>query len=352
MNMRALVLTRYGGPDAMELRDLPRPSPGPGEVLIQVYAAGLNPIDFKLRQGMMRVIHRYRLPIIAGSELSGVVVATGSGVTRLAEGDRVFTRVDKKRLGAFAEFAVVREDLVAHMPSSVDFPTAAGVPLAGLTALQALRDELRVTRGQNIFISGGAGGVGTFAIQLGKRLGAHIATTASARGAELVRTLGADIVVDYTRESFEQVLHDYDGALDLIGGDTLVQTFGVVKRGATVVSIAGVPEPQTARKDLQAGPTLAALFWAASWHIRRQARKHGVAYRYLFMRPSGTDLAELATLIDQQQLAVMIDRIFPFAHIADAFAYLEQGHAKGKVVVQMVEPRGSDLSAPNPSPGM
>jgi NADPH:quinone reductase-like Zn-dependent oxidoreductase len=274
MNMRAFVLTRYGGSDAMELRDVPRPSPGPFEVLIHVYAAGLNPIDFKMRQGMMRVIYRYRLPIIAGSELSGVVVAKGSGVTRLAEGDRVFTRVDKRVLGAFAEFAVVREELVAKMPSSVDFTTAAGVPLAGLTALQALRDELRVTSGQNIFISGGSGGVGTFAIQLGKWLGAHIATTASARGEEMVR---------------------------------------------------------------KAGPTLAALLWAASWRIRRQARKYGVAYRYLLMHPSGADLSELATLIDQQKLEVVIDRIFPFAHIADAFAYLEQGHAKGKVVVQMVE---------------
>ena len=182
MNMRAFVLTRYGGPDAMELRDVPRPSPGPGEVLIHVYAAGLNPIDFKMREGMLRVIYRYRLPIIAGSELSGVVVAKGSAVTSLAEGDRVFTRVDKRVLGAFAEFAVVRENLIAKMPPSVDFTTAAGVPLAGLTALQALRDELRVTSGQNIFISGGSGGVGTFAIQLGKWLGAHIATTASARG--------------------------------------------------------------------------------------------------------------------------------------------------------------------------
>ena len=184
--------------------------------------------------------------------------------------------------------------------------------------------------------------MGTFAIQLGKWLGADIATTASARGEELVRRLGADLVVDYTQEHFDQVLHDYDGALDLIGGDTLVKTFGVVKRNAKVVSIAGVPEPQSASKDLDAGPLLATLFWAASWNLRRQARKEGVAYRYLFMHPSGTDLSALATLIDQQKLEIIIDRRFPFAHIADAFAYLEQGHAKGKVVVQMVEARVSD----------
>jgi len=182
MNMRAFVLTRDGGLEAMELRNIPRPSPDLGEVLIQVYAAGLNPIDFKIGKGLLRLIYRHPLPITAGSELSGVVVAKGSGVTHLAEGDRVFTRVDKKRLGAFADFAVVREELVAKMPSSVDFTTAAGVPLAGLTAFQALRNELRVRSGQKIFISGGAGGVGTFAIQLGKWLGAHMATMPQREG--------------------------------------------------------------------------------------------------------------------------------------------------------------------------
>jgi NADPH:quinone reductase-like Zn-dependent oxidoreductase len=337
MQMRAFVLTRYGGPDVMEFRHVPTPSAGPGDVLIQVYAAGLNPVDYKARQGAMRLIYRYRFPIIVGSELSGVVVATGPGVSRLAEGDRVFARVDKQRLGAFAEFVSAREELVAKMPTSVDFTTAAGVPLAGLTALQALRDELQVTSGQHIFISGGTGGVGSFALQIGRWLGAHLATTASACGEQMARKLGADIVVDYTRERFEDVLHDYDGAFDLIGGDTLLKTFGVVKRGAKVVSIAGVPEPRTASKDLQSGPVRAALFWVASWRVRREAGKYGVGYRYMFMHPSGADLSERAALIDQEKLEVVIDRVFPFARIADAFAYLERGHAKGKVVVQMVE---------------
>ena len=334
--MRAFVLTRYGGLDAFELRDVPKPSPGPKEVLIQVHAAGLNPIDYKMGEGSMRMIYRYRLPTVAGNELCGVVAAVGAGVTSLAEGDRVFARVDKSRLGAFAEFAVAQESLVAKMPTSIDFATAAAVPLAGLTALQALRDELRVRAGQKIFVSGGSGGVGSFAIQLGKWLGAHIATTASARGADMVRKLGADVVVDYTRESLEQVLRGYDGALDLVGGDSLLKTFAILKRGAKVVSIVGAPEPQTASKDLRAGPVLAALFLAASWQIRRQARKHSVAYRYLLMHPSGSELSELAALIDEQKLEVVIDRVVPFTQIADAFAYLKQGHAKGKVVVQMV----------------
>lgn len=335
-NMRAYVLTRYGDPSAMEFRNVPKPSPGPGEVLIQVHAAGLNPVDFKIRKGMLRIIQHYSLPIVAGNELSGVIVAKGPGVTRFAEGDKVFARVDKNKLGAFAEFTVVHEELVAKMPSTIEFTTAAGVPLAGLTALQALRDELQVKKGQNIFISGGAGGVGSFAIQIAKQLGARIATTASAQAEKQMLKLGADIVVDYTREQFEQVLHGYDGAFDLIGGDTLMKTFEILKCGAKVVSIAGVPEPQTAKKDLKTGPILAALFWLASWRVRRQARKHNISYRYYFMHPSADDLSELAMLIDQQKLEVVIDRVFPFEQIAEAMAYLEQGHAKGKVIVQMV----------------
>ncbi|HXC06145.1 MAG TPA: NADP-dependent oxidoreductase [Bacteroidia bacterium] len=335
--MRAFVIKRYGGPEALELTDVPKPSPGPGEVLIRVYAAGLNPVDFKMRAGKLRAIKRYTFPLVAGNELSGVVVGKGSGVTRFAEGDRVFTRVDKDKLGAFAEYAVVHERWVAKIPASLDFKTAAGVPLAGLTALQALRNELQVKPGQHIFISGGAGGVGTFAIQLGNYFGAYITTTASGSGKKMVEELGADRVIDYQADKFDQILHDYDGAFDLIGGDTLIQTFGILKRGAKVVSIAGMPEPQTAIKDLQAGTLLRFLFWLISRKIRHVARRYGITYRYLFMHPSGEDLTTLATLIDQQKIKVVIDRVFPFEQIADAFAYLEKGHAKGKVVVELVK---------------
>lgn len=336
--MQALVLTRYGGPDAWELRDVPKPVPGPGEILVRVQAAGLNPVDYKLRDGKLRVIQRYSLPVVAGSELSGVVEERGPGARRFAEGDRVFARVDKAVMGAFAEYAVVSEVLAAAVPAGTDLTAAAGVPLAGLTALQALRDQLRVAPAQRIFISGGGGGVGTFAIQIGKWLGASIATTASARGEELVRRMGADVVVDYTKERVEDVLSGYDAAFDLVGGDALLSAFRVVKRGATVVSVAAMPEPATAREDLQRGSGLAALFWVASARIRRQAHRYGVSYRYLFMHSSGTELAELAALLDQGKLTVVVDRCFAFPAIAEALAYLEQGRAKGKVIVQMVAP--------------
>jgi alcohol dehydrogenase len=305
--------------------------------LVKVHTAGLNPVDYKIRQGMLRVITRYPLPVVMGNELAGTVEECGEGATRFAKGDRVFARVEKAALGAFAEYACVHEDLVAKMPSSIDFDAAAGVPLAGLTALQGLRDELRLAKDQRVFIPGGAGGVGTFAIQIAKWLGAYVATTASARGDALVRRLGlgADLVIEYPKSAFDTELRDYDGAMDLVGGDTLVRSFQVVKRGATVVSIAGIPEPETAR-DLGRGAGMAALFWMASLRTRMQARKYGVRYRYLFMHPSGTELEELAQRIDDGKLEVIIDRVFPFAEIADAFAYLEKGHAKGKVVLNMV----------------
>ena len=334
--MRALMLTRYGGPEATELRDgVPMPSVGPHQVLVKIRAAGLNPVDFKTRDGKLKVIRRYPLPAVMGNEIAGVVESVGSGVTRFVVSDRVYARLDKDTMGGLAEWAAVHEDHLARMPASLTFEEAAAVPLAALTALQALRDELRLQRGQRVFISGGAGGVGTFAIQIARHYGARVATTASPRGEALVRRLGAEVVIDYTRERFENVLHDYDGAFDLLGGDDLVRTFAVVRRGATVVSIAGLPEPETARRDLDRGSALAALFWAASFGTRRAAAKYGVRYRYLFMHPSGADLEFLAKLIDAKEIAVVVDKVFPFAESREALAYLEQGRAKGKVVVRV-----------------
>jgi len=333
--MRALVLTRYGGPEAAELTDVPEPSPGVGELLVRVHAAGLNPVDYKTRSGALKMIHRYRLPIVMGNEFSGVVEAVGPGAGRFAIGDRVFARVDKDRMGAFAEHAVVHEDHAAHMPTSLDFPAAAAVPLAALTALQALRDELQVRPGQRVFIPGGAGGVGTFAIQIAKHLGAYVATTASARGEALVRRLGADLAIDYTRERFEDRLIGYDAAFDLIGGDTLARLWSVLVPGGRVVSIAGPPEPVTARKDLGRGLALAAAFWFTSLTTRLRAARHRATYRYLFMHPSGADLAYLASLIEAKKLEIVIDRVLPFAEAKEAIAYLESGRAKGRVVLAM-----------------
>ena len=331
--MLAYVLRRYGGPEGSLLMEVPAPTPGPRDILVDVRAAGLNPVDFKFRQGKLRAISRPRLPLVLGNELAGVVVAVGDEVERFSAGDRVFARVEKDRLGAFAEQAVVGEDCAALVPPNLDFEAAACVPLAALTALQALRDELGVKPAQKLFISGGAGGVGTFAIQIAKWLGAHVTTTASKRGEALVRSLGADEVIDYTTDDLSGIGRNFDAGLDLIGAGTLDRMFGIMKPGARIVSVAGIPEPRTALLDLGGRRFLAAIFWLISYGTRRRARRAGVGYRFLFMHSSGKDLAQLAELTERGTLRVIVDRSFPFAEIADALDYVQSGRAKGKVVV-------------------
>jgi NADPH:quinone reductase-like Zn-dependent oxidoreductase len=324
----------------MQLREVPEPTAGDGEVLIRVHAAGLNPVDYRVRQGWARPVWHLDLPLVAGSELSGVVKAVGAGATRFAVGDRVYARVDKLKLGAFARYAVVDESLVGRMPRSLDFEDAAGLPLAGLTALQGLRElpitpgELAIAPGDRVFISGGAGGVGTLAIQLAVWMGASVATTASPRGEELVKSLGAETVINYREQKFKDVLSDYDSAFVLTRGQDLTDSFDILKQGAKVVSAASI-DPTTARDNLGMGRLLTALVWVANTKIRRQSRRRGVSYRSLLMHPSGDDLDVLARLVDGGQLKPVTDRVFPFEQIPDAFAYLEEGHAKGKVIVRL-----------------
>jgi NADPH:quinone reductase-like Zn-dependent oxidoreductase len=336
--MKAYLLNGYGGPEKAALGEINEPQPGPRDILVKVMAAGLNPLDFKIRQGALRMVQPFKLPIVLGSECAGVVEAVGIEVTRLKAGDRVFLRCEKNRMGAFAEMVAADESVTALMPGNLDFTSAAAVPLAALTALQVLRDELKIKRGDKIFISGGAGGVGTFAIQIATWLGANVTTTASPRGAELVRSLGADQVIDYTSQDFSKEIKDMDGAFDLIGGETLMKTFGVVRAGGKVVSIAGSPEPETARQDLRLGAHMSALFWLVSFKTRMAARRASVSYRFYLMHPSGADLELLAGLIDKGTVKVVMDRVFGLDEVGEAFEYLEAGRAKGKVVVSLSRP--------------
>lgn len=335
--MQAFRIPSYGGPEKARIESIDRPRPNAGEILVRVRAAALNPVDYKFRQGMLRAIHRAQLPITLGSDLAGTVEAVGPSATKFAVGDRVFARTPHLTMGALAQFAAIPESVAAKMPENLDFETAAAVPLATLTALQALRDVLGVQRGWRLLITGGTGGVGTFAIQLAKRFGAEVIVTASSRGADLARRLGADRVIDYEKESFEEQLTGLDGAFDLIGGTTLRKAFRVVKKGATVVSVGGVPEPHTAQ-DLDGGTAMAVMFAAISVRERFAAWRNGARYRYYFMHSSGSDLEELAAMLETGTLEAVVDRTYPFARVADAFAYLEAGRAKGKVVVTMDEP--------------
>lgn len=336
--MKAFILERYGdasGTRLAEVRD--PPAPGPHEVQVRTVATGLNPVDFKIRKGKLRMVVPLKLPSILGSEVAGVVAATGPGESRFQVGDHIYARVAKDGGGGLAERINLPDRIVARAPGSIGLEAAAAVPLAGLTALQALRDVLKVQPGQRVLISAGAGGVGTFAIQIAKWLGAHVTTTASTRGEALVRSLGADHVIDYTRERIADQPRDFDAGFDLMGGESLREMFRVVRPGGTVVSIADIPEPQTALQDLNRGYGLAALFWLASFKVRQAARQAGVHYRFLFMRADAPGLAVLAQLIDEGKLKVVLDRILQFSEVAEAVAYLESGRAKGKVVVRIAD---------------
>jgi NADPH:quinone reductase-like Zn-dependent oxidoreductase len=330
--VQAALLTGYGSNDKVEVRaDVPTPSPGADELLVEVHAAGVNPIDFKTRQGVLRPIRRYPLPAVFGNELAGRVAGRGPGARRFREGDEVFARVDKDRLGAFAEYALVREEHAAPKPAKLTMVEAAAVPLAALTAWQCL-DALGVGEGTRVLVHAGSGGVGTFALQLARLRGAHVATTTSAKNAELVRKLGADVVVDYRSARFEDELSDYDAVLDALGGEALLRSFKVLRPGGKVVSIAGPIEPGTVRRN--GFPRwLVPASWLMSLRARRAAAARGGSYEYLFMRPDGAQLARVGELIEGGEVSVVVDRTFPLDDVRSALSYLETGRARGKIVL-------------------
>lgn len=333
--MKALQLLGYGGPSKTEFRDVPIPQPTADQVLVRITAAALNPVDYKIRKGYLRVIVSPRLPITLGNDFCGIVEAVGSSAQTLRVGQRVYGCTGIEHLGTFAEYATVPVQHLSAAPENVSDPQAASLTLAGLTALQALRDVLKIQPGQRVFISGGAGGVGTLAIQIAKILGAHVTTTASSKGRDLVARLGADTIVDYHDAAALRELHDFDAGFDLVGGSTTGMMFRTLKRGAMLVSIAATPEPETATQDLRAGFWLRQLFGAISLPLRLRARWHGVRYRYYFMTPRATDLQWLAERCQEGKLVPVIDREFPLAEAKAAIAYLEEGRAKGKVVLNM-----------------
>src|SRR6266568_1208344 len=227
--MKALAIRRYRAP--MEIMELPRPEPGPSDLLVRVRAASVNPVDYKIRDGVMKVLIPYSFPLILGSELAGDVEAVGSGVTKFKVGEAIYSRLDKDRIGAIAEYALVRESAAAKKPARLDYVQAASLPLVGLTAWQALIDLAHLQAGQKVLIHAGSGGVGTFAIQLAKHLRAQVATTASAKNHVLVKSLGADVAIDYKTTRFEEVAKDQDVIFDTQAGDTLLRSFEAVKPG-------------------------------------------------------------------------------------------------------------------------
>lgn len=332
--MKAFMVDRYGKSKPLRAGDVPEPELRPGEVLIQVHATAVNQLDSKLRNGEFKLILPYRTPFILGHDVAGVVVRLGPHVRQFKVGDEVYARPDDFRIGTFSEFVAVKEDSAAIKPRNLTMEEAASIPLVGLTAWQALVEMAKLKKGQKVFIQAGSGGVGTFAIQLAKHLGATVATTASAGNAALVRSLGADVVIDYKKDAFEALLRDYDVVLNSQDGQTLQKSLGVLKAGGHLVSISGPPDPRFA-EDIKAPWFVKQVMRALSFSVRKQARRLKLHYAFLFMKASGSQLQQITSLIEAGAIRPVVDRIFPFESTNEALAYVESGRAKGKVVIKV-----------------
>ncbi len=332
--MKAFVLERYGKQRALQMAEMPIPELRDDEVLVQVHAAGVNLLDAKIRNGEFKLILPYRMPLILGHDVAGEVVAVGRSVRQFKVGDEVYARPDDFRIGTFAEFVPVRETSLAPKPKGLTMEEAASLPLVALTAWQALVEKADLKKGQKVFIQAGSGGVGSFAIQLAKHLGATVATTTSTANAALVKRLGADVVIDYKSQDFADVLHDYDVVLNSQDGKTLEKSLRVLKRGGKLISISGPPDPEFGR-DIKAPGFVRAVMRLLSSGIRRKAERRGVRYSFLFMKANGSQLREVTRLLDAGVIRPVVDRVFPFESTNEAMAYVEAGRAKGKVVVKV-----------------
>ena len=332
--MKAFILERYGKKGGVRLGEMPEPELRDDEVLVQVHAAGVNLLDTKIKSGEFKLILPYRLPLILGHDVAGVVVRVGPLVKRFKPGDEVYSRPDDFRIGAFAERIAIKEDSLAIKPNALTMEEAASIPLVGLTAWQALIEKAQIKKGQKVFIQAGSGGVGTFAIQLAKHLGAFVATTTSTANVDWVKGLGADLVIDYKKDDFENILHGYDVVLNSQDGKTLEKSLSVLKPGGKLISISGPPDPAFA-EEIGTPWFVKQIMRLLSAGIRRKAKHHKVSFSFLFMKANGSQLREITTLIDSGAIRPVVDRVFPFESTPEAINYVETGRAKGKVVVKM-----------------
>ncbi|MDP1708688.1 MAG: NADP-dependent oxidoreductase [Gammaproteobacteria bacterium] len=310
--MRAIRIHQFGGAEVLRYEDAPQPVPGADEVLIRVHAAGVNPVDAKIRAGKLQGRVDHRLPLILGWDVAGTIEQTGADVTQFKPGDAVYARPDIARDGAYAEYIVVRASEVALKPESLDFIHAAAVPLSALTAWQSLFVAGDLQPGQTILIHAGAGGVGHYALQLAHWKGAHVITTASARNADFVRALGADDVIDYTSARFEDAVHEADMVFDTVGGDVQQHSWQVLKRGGILVSILALTVPD-------------------------EAEQRGWRSAYVFVQPSAQQLAQLASLIDAGSINPHVDNVMALSDAAKAHILIQGGHARGKIVLNVLQ---------------
>ncbi|PDY40881.1 NADPH:quinone reductase [Bacillus wiedmannii] len=331
--MKAMIIDKYGKVP-MRMAEVPIPEINEYEVLAEIHAASINPIDFKIRDGKVKMLLKYEMPLILGNDFSGVIVKVGSKVTHFKVGDEIYARPRKNKIGTFAEYIAIHEDDIALKPKNLSFEEAASIPLVGLTSYQALHDIMHLQKGQKILIHAGSGGVGTFAIQLAKIMGATVTTTASEAGANLVTSLGADEIINYKTENFEEILKDYDAVFDTIGGTTLEKSFNIIKSGGNIVSVSGMPNARFG-KEFGSGFFKTLLFSLASKKITALEKKHNAQYSFLFMKPSGDQLRTIANYIEAGKIKPVIDRVFSFEDTQKAMEYSEAGRAKGKIIVKI-----------------
>jgi NADPH:quinone reductase-like Zn-dependent oxidoreductase len=328
--MKAFVVTHYG-PDGLEPSEVPTPSIGPHDVLVDIRAASINPLDKMVRNGEFKQLIKYKRPFVLGHDLSGVITRVGPAVRGFKVGDGIYARPRDLRIGAFAEQIAIDADDIALKPSSLSFDEAAAVPLVALAAWQALVEVAGLEPGHKVLVHAGAGGLGSTVVQLAKHLGAHVATTAHTNDVDRARALGADEVIDFTQQDFTQVVSGYDVVLDSLGPASLEKSLTVLRPGGLAISVVGPPDPAFA--DQLGQPLLKPVMRILSRKTRRRARKLDVRYSFFFMRASGAQLAALAQLYDAGILRPVLDRTFAFDRTLDAMAYVEQGKAAGKIVV-------------------
>lgn len=329
--MKAFVVERYGK-EGLRAAEVAEPEVGAGDVLVKVRAASVNPLDKMVRDGEFKRLLKYRSPFVLGHDGAGVVTRVGAAVRDLRVGEEVYARPRDLRIGTFAEYIAIDQGDVAPKPASLTSHEAAAVPLVSLAAWQALVDRAHLKPGQKVLVHAGSGGLGSTVIQLAKHLGATVATTASGENAELVRSLGADVVLNYRTQDFAELLSGYDIVLDSLGGENLEKSLTVLRPGGHAIGVAGPPDPGFA-KQLGAPKFMGVAMGLLSHKVRKQARKLGVSYSFLFMQANGDQLRELGALYDAEHLRPVIDKTFPFDQTLDALAYVEQGRANGKVVI-------------------
>jgi NADPH:quinone reductase-like Zn-dependent oxidoreductase len=332
--VKAFIVKRYGKKEKLQLAEIAVPVIKENDVLVEIHSAGVNQLDSKIRKGEFKLILPYKVPFTLGHHVAGVVTKLGGSVSKFKVGDEVYARPADHRIGTFAEYMSINENDLASKPRNLSMEEAASIPLVGLTAWQALIEKGNLKKGQKVFIQAGSGGVGTFAIQLAKHLGATVATTTSAANIDLVKSLGADIVIDYKKDDFETILKDYDVVLNSQDAKTLEKSLHILKPGGKLISISGPPDVDFA-KEIGSSWLVKLILKILSSRVKKKAKRLGVSYSSLFMRAQGEQLRQITKLVDSGVIKPVMDKVFPFEQTNEALAYVEAGHAKGKVVVKV-----------------